>query len=152
MATLPRLVNAWFPNFVDVLGGQSNPMWTLADQSDGGFGPMSGLAGATQALSVAALFAGVLQARGIVGGTPSPGVYGTVTDQVIFGVQSVARQGQLAIPAPVDTIFQADNVTVDLTNPLVTAWFSSASSVLGDSYGNPWTTLVWGQRRKIQRF
>jgi len=152
MATLPRLVNAWFPNFVDVLGGQANPMWCTADQSDAGFGPFAGLASATQALSVAGLFAGVTQVRGIVGATPVAGVYGTVTDQVVFGVTSVARQGQLAIPAPVDTIFKPDNVTVDLDNGDVQAWFTAVSSVLGDSYGNPWTGLVWGQRRKIQRF
>lgn len=150
MAVLPRLANAFFPNFLDTMGGQANPMWCAADQSDAGLGPYGGLVTATQALSVAGVFAGVLQSRSMISATPVAGVYGTVSDQVVFGVVSSARQGQLAIPAPIDTIFMSDNVTVDLDNTLVQAWWSEVQGVLGDSYGNAWTQLAWGQRRKIR--
>ena len=152
MGTLPKLVNAFFPNFVDVLGGQSNPLWVAAAQGDSGLGPYSGLAIAAQNLSCAGIFAGVIQTRALIDATPVPGVYGTVLDQAVFGVTSAARTGQLAIPAPVDSIFLSDNVTVDLSNGLVQAWWAEVQGVLGDSFGNPWTALSWGQRRKIRRF
>jgi hypothetical protein len=150
MATLPRLVNAFFPNFVDVSGGQANCMWTSANQSDEGFGDFGGVAAAAQALSVAGLFGGVVQSRGLVAASPSIGVYGTVSDQVVFFVQSDSSSGQLAVPAPVDTIFMSDGVTVDLDNGLVVSWWEEVQGSLGDSYGNPWTQLKSGRRRKIR--
>lgn len=150
MATLPRLVNAFFPNFKDIMGGQANCMWTTADQSDGGFGPFASVATATQNLSVCAVFAGVMQVRTIVGGVPSTGVYGTVSDQVVMCLRSETSSGQLVIPGPVDTIFLDDMQTVDLSNSLVTEWFGAVSSQLGDSYGSPWLRLTNGYRRKIR--
>jgi hypothetical protein len=150
VAALPRLVNAFFPNFVDVSGGQANCMWTGADQSDSGLGAYSAVAAAAQALSVAGLFAGVIQTRSILGATPTSGDYPTVSDQVVFFVQSESSSGQIAVPAPVSGIFLSDNVTVDLENSLVTAWWGSVAGVLGDSYGNPWTQLKSGRRRKIR--
>ncbi len=150
MATLPRLVNAFFPNFVDVLGGQANCMWSSANQGDAGFGPYAGLAGATQVLSCAGVFAGVSQTRALVSAPPIVGTYGTVSDQVVMFVQSAETSGQLVIPAPIDSIFTSDHQTVDLENGDVVAWFSAVSSVLGDSYGNPWTSLKSGRRRKLR--
>jgi hypothetical protein len=149
MASLPRLVNAWFPNFIDVDGGQANAFWTIQDQSDAGFGPYDGLAEATQNLSVAGLFAAVTQSRTIPGATPTSGVYGTVMDQAIMRVASIATQSNLAIPAPISSIFLSDMLTVDLSNTLVQAWWTEVQALLGDSYGNPWTQLLWGQRRMI---
>ena len=152
MGTLPKLVNAFFPNFVDIMGGQANPMYVAADQGDGGMGPFSSLVLATQNMSCAGIFAGVIQTRSLVDAVAVGGPYGTVLDQVVFGVSSSARTGQLAIPAPVDTIFLPDYVTVDLSNGLVQAWWEAVQGTLGDSYGNPWTQLAWGQRRRIRRF
>ena len=60
MGTLPKLVNAFFPNFVDIMGGQANPMYVAADQGDGGMGPFSSLVLATQNMSCAGIFAGVI--------------------------------------------------------------------------------------------
>jgi len=150
MATLPRLVNAFFPNFVDLAGGQANCMWTGADQGDAGLGPFDAIVAPTQALSVAGLFAGVNQNRSLITATASTGPYSTVSDQVVFFVRSESSTGQLAIPAPVDSIFLSDGVTVDLENGLVASWWSSVQGVLGDSYGNPWTNLSSGRRRKIR--
>jgi hypothetical protein len=150
MATLPRLVNAWFPNFVDTMGGQANGMWTTGDQSDSGLGPFSDLATATQSLTVSGLFAAISQTRSLVSASPVTGPYGTVTDQVVFVVQaSGSSSGQIAIPAPVANIFLSDNVTVDLTNSLVQDWWGAVQGILGDSYGNAWTDLIYGYRRKI---
>jgi hypothetical protein len=149
MATLPRLANAFFPNWVDVQGGQANSMWTTADQSDAGLGPFSSLVSAAQSLSNAALFTGVIQTRSVIGGTPVVGPYGTVTDQVVFRMQSAGFGSNIIVPAPVDTIFLSDNTTVDLSNPLVTAFIAQVIAILGDSYGNPWISCSFGQRRKI---
>jgi hypothetical protein len=149
MAALPRLVNAFCPNFVDVENGQANAFWTTLDQSDSGGGSFAGLIAATQALSAAGLFAAVFQTRTIPGATPVTGPYDTVLDQVVFTVQSVNATMQLAVPAPKNNIFLSDNLTVDLTNTLVTAWWAEVQGILGDSYGSPWTTLVGGYRRMI---
>jgi hypothetical protein len=149
MASLPRLVNAWFPNFTDVAGGQANAAWTTLDQSDSGAGPYSGLLTATQALSCAGVFAAVTQVRTIPGASPITGPYDTVMDQAVMRVVSAAQSSNLAIPAPIASIFLSDLLTVDLSNTLVQAWFSEVQAILGDSYGNPWLTLAWGQRRMI---
>lgn len=149
MAVLPRLVNAWCPNFIDVAGGQANAFWTLQDQSDTGPGPYGGILTATQALSNAAIFAAVTQSRTIPGGTPVTGPYDTVMDEVIFQVVSANYTGRVAIKAPIDSIFMPDLLTVDLSNSVVQAWWTEFQGLFGDSTGSPWTQLSWGQRRMI---
>ncbi len=150
MATLPRIINAVYPNFVDLAGGQANCMWSAADQSDAGDGPFGGLMSATQAMSNCGVFAVVQQVRGLHSATPASGSYPTVSDQAVMYVQSAQSSGQIVIPGPVNALFPSGNDRADLDNPLVVAWFSAASSVLGDSYGNPWTSLVEVRRRKIR--
>lgn len=150
MATLPRIVNAVFPNFVDLGGGQANCMWTSADQSDAGPGPYAGILSATQNMSNCLVFASVQQVRSLVSGTATTGAYPTVSDQIVMYVQSAQSSGQIVIPGPVDGLFVGGSSNAALDNPLVEAWWGEAQSVLGDSYGNPWTTLVEARRRKIR--
>jgi hypothetical protein len=147
--SLPRLVNGLFLNYKDINGGQANGLWTIQDQSDGGSGPYGSIVDSTQNLTVCGVFAGVIQKRFALSGTPTTGVYGTVSDQVVFRVQSANYATNVAIPGPVDSIFLADTFTVDLTNTLVTSWFSSFAATFGDSLGSPWTALLWGRRRMI---
>lgn len=149
MATYPRLINAFFPNWKDVGGKQANCMWSAGDQSDAGLGPYGGLATASQALSCAALFTGITQVRAAIPADPITGPYCTVLDQVVFVVQSAATSMQIAVPAPKEEIFVGSSVNVDLDNSDVVAWWDAVRGVLGDSYGNPWTQLKYGYRRKV---
>jgi hypothetical protein len=149
MAIIPRLVNGVFFNFADVMGGQANTLVTALDQSDAGLGIYGGLADAYQAISVGGLFAVTQQVRGVIPATPVAGTYGTVRDQAIIVVRSANYSRQFCVPCPVDSIWLSDMSTLDLSNSLVTDWFSELQTVSGDSYGNPWINMQYGYRRKV---
>jgi hypothetical protein len=149
MSTLPRLVNGFFPNWIDLNGGQANSLWTALDQSDGGFGPWGSVVSAAQNLSVAGLFGGVIQVRSLPGATPGGGLYPLVTDQLVLRIESGNYGTNVMIPAPKSDLFLADTITANLSDSRITEFFSALQGVGGDSTGSPWINLVFGQRRQI---
>jgi hypothetical protein len=105
---------------------------------------------AAQALSRASLYAFNFQQNGPLSGTPSTGLYDGVRDQAVFLFKNSRNYVQLAIPAPIETIFAADTVTVDLSDPLVADFISQALALLGDSTGANWTRCAAGRRRRVR--
>jgi len=146
----PRIINNIWLNWYDTLGGQCQTGWSTGDQTPEPLGPYAALASTAQALSVAGNFNATMQKRVELLRDPSTGVYGTVRDQVLFDVASANYTRQICIPAPIDSIFLPDSKYVDMSNPLVVSFLAQVFSVLGDSYGAPWTVCRSAWRRKVR--
>lgn len=145
----PSLVNALWPNFVDVNNNTAKGLWTLQDQAQLSLTPYADLLTATQDLSCMALYSANLQRRGNIAATPVSGPYCTNRDRVVMVLQSANTTWNLEIPGPIAGIFLADNETVDTGNPLVQAWFGAVAAILGDPIGSPWTILLKGYRTVV---
>lgn len=149
--SLPVLARVVCPVFRDLNEATGQSFWTTSDQSDWDGGIYGDLIQATQDLSEATVV-GVSIAQWYPGvGTPGVGPYATIADKVVFSVKSLAGvYGFLSIPAPIADIFDSTTQNVDLSHPLVEAWRLQVESLLGDTQGNLWSTLLSGRRRRVQ--
>jgi hypothetical protein len=145
----PRLVNAIYPNWIDVLNGQAQTGWTFQDQSPGATPLFFHLVTTAAALSVCGINDCTQQVKQTFAQSPTSGLYGTVRDQAVFQLASQNYTRLLAIPGPKESIFESDGVTVDLTNSDVVAFLTQVFLVLGDTYGNPWLSCTAGWRRRV---
>jgi hypothetical protein len=103
-----------------------------------------------QALTVAGQV-GIVQQIAIPGKTVAVnGPFGTVFDQLVIVTRSVLGYGAIALPAPQQSLFLQDTVTLNMRDPRIQLFITYASQVIGDSFGNP--ILLWGPgyRRMIR--
>lgn len=125
----------------------TNFMVTL-NQLSTGCGAYTALADAMQDCSDALLEAIQFQTTLIRVGTPESGSYDTVWDRAVLGarINTTNQPTRVEIPAPKDTILQADNSLVNLSSPLIVALNDACSAVLGDASGNAMGTFRRGIR------
>jgi hypothetical protein len=86
------------------------------------------------------------------GRTPTSGTYGTVYDRAMFlsNTSDPIRYGQMQIPGPKDTIFNSDNLTIDLSNPDVSAFTTAAIGQLALPVGNNLAGVYSGRRTRVR--
>ncbi len=145
----PPLVNGLWTNFVDEKQNQSAGFWTTQDQTLVPLSPWTELLLTTQLMSGMALFGFSFSHRAGIEAETTDGPYNTYQDQAVMVVQSANATAELVIPGPVEGIFYDDHQLVDLSNPLVQAWWVQVQALLGDTIGSPWTQLRRGYRRKV---
>lgn len=137
------------PQWVDAVGGTSEPFMSIYPQASAVLTPYNQLLAAMQAMSACQLRAAVLQLANTYPGASGSSSHPQASDQLRIQVSNGARTGFVTIPGPIDSIFLSDSVTLDLTNPLVVALKSQLIAVLGDTTGASWTAIVAGARRRV---
>lgn len=144
--------NSGYYFWVDQSGQGCTTQWATQSQSDAVPGGLLTLGAAAQAMSCAKLVAIQYSTTHIIGGVGTSGSYPSVWDRaVLLDKYSGSRyNGQLQIPAPLASIFLSDNVTVDMSSPLVTAFVAQVLANLGDKAGNPVSQVTRGNRSRVR--
>lgn len=137
----------WF-EFVDVNAQTASTSLHTQANPDPVFGVSQPVVDLTQSLSEAALRAVWRAPVALSTALPNAGPYASVFDKAIFTWRSAAGLiVRTVIPAPID-MFLADGKTVDLSNPVVAAYVAACQSALGDSGGNPLSTVLSAVRAR----
>jgi hypothetical protein len=146
------LRNGIFVNFADVNGGQADSLWYLQNQNPILPNPYLQLETALSFISSAAPIGTIVQMFTSSQFQPKNAPYQNVTTEAIIRVRSVAQKGYIVIPAPVQAMFLADTVTVNMNWLPLVSFIAAANRVIGDAVGNQWTTWGPGWRRGVRSF
>ena len=145
----PRAVSTLYPMWQDADGAQAATGYTLLDQSDVPYGPYSSLLAAALNISVAKHAFVSFNLRAAGAGSTGTGPYQSILDSAEFAVKSANYVKVLSIRAPDDSIFLPGTDLVDMSDSRVQAFITQVQTVLGDSYGSPWTAVAQGIRRRV---
>lgn len=147
---MPGIYNFIAPIWMDANGGTATPFASLLVQTPLVVTPYLPLLNAMQAVSACTMIGVIVQTGAAYSGTPSgPSSHPLATDQLRIQMANT-RNGYIAIPGPIDAIFEADTTTLNTSNSLVTALDTQIKAICGATYGSAWTTLVGGVRRVVQ--
>lgn len=144
--------NSAYMFFVDASGQPCTLQWATQDQSDGVPSNVKALGAAAQSISLARLVAIQYSTTYVIGGSGSTGDYPSVWDRAVLLDRTNASRsyGQIQIPAPVSSIFNADHLTVNMSDAGVMAFVAQVYSTMGDKAGNPITSVYKGQRSRVR--
>lgn len=131
-------------------GKEASAFLSTQDQNVGGAAAYAALADAFDACADAKVAVVQFQTTLIRAAAPVAGVYSTVWDRgVLFDRNPTSKRYQRqSIVGPKASIFRADNITIDLSNPNVVALQGACQAVLGDSAGNVIGPFARGERQK----
>jgi hypothetical protein len=139
-------------HYVDANGEEATSFLTTQAQDSSGTGPYETLAAAIQGCSCAKVYAIQRQTTLVLGGSLTSGPYNTVFDRAVLlsKIPATGTPTRLVVCGPKAEIFQADTVTVDLSNALITTLQTQSIAVLGDRSGNPMGPFSRGTRTEAR--
>jgi len=141
----PQIIPSW----VDQAGGQRDSFWTLQSRSEVVPTDLLSLMLAAVPLTKAGQLAVTFQVTHVIGGSGLSNVYG-IGDAATFYVKSASGGvGAISLPDLNPSILKVDGVTIDQTNSDVVNFLSVAFGVLGDTAGNPWTSVRQANRTRF---
>jgi hypothetical protein len=145
-------MNQMHVHWVDAAGHPATSFWVTLDQTDAVPGAMVTAAAAAQGLSNCGLVAVQSVTTHIVGGSGTNANYPDINDRLVslWNLANTNAPRQLEIPAPKQGIFLPDNVTLDLSNTLVTTFATALGAVCGDTQGNAYAILRKGNRQRAR--
>jgi hypothetical protein len=146
------LANQVILNWVDISGKFSTNFCVTQDQGDGGTGAYGDLAAKFQAASHCALVGVQFQTTLKFDATPEDGDYPSVLDRAVLlaRIPLGTTKTRVEVPGPRSELFQADTLTVDLSNTLVTDLQAACIAVLGDTSGHPMGPFRYGNRQRAR--
>lgn len=127
--------------WVDVVGNRRNTSWMTQAEYFAVPTDVQIMMEAASLLSNGGQTAIAYQVPMSIGSSPVAGPY-SCTDAATFYVKSAGGLlGVISVPDPALSIFKSDRMTVDQTNTDVLLFVSYMYAYLGDSNGNPWTSI-----------
>ncbi len=138
-------------HFRDINEDECCIFYTTQLQDSSGCGAYIDLAVALQQCSDAAVFCIQRQTTLMITATPADGPYPTIFDRAgLYAVVTESGKGvKISVPAPKESIFKPDHVTVDLDNSDVMDLNDQSMALLGDQSGNANGPFKRGVRQDI---
>lgn len=139
-------------HYRDVQGKECQTFWSAVDQTEGAAADYIELAAAVQDCTDAAVTAVQFQMTVLFEATPAEGDYPTVYDRAmtLSRIPATNAPNTLQLVAPKADLFEADTITLDLTNPQLIALQALMVELVGDTNGNPMGPFRRGQRQQAR--